>query len=44
MAASICRQRDCSPRDVYKHHLDELKALMAKGVGRNGKTAASAGE
>ena len=33
MAASICRKHDCSPRDVYKSHLDELKGLMTKGVG-----------
>jgi len=33
MAASICKKHDCNPRDVYKSHLDELKALMAKGVG-----------
>jgi len=33
MAASICKKHDCNPRDVYKSHLDELKALMEKGVG-----------
>ena len=33
MAASICRQHDCSPREVYERHLPELKALMEKGVG-----------
>jgi hypothetical protein len=33
MAASICKKHGCNPRDVYKSHLDELKALMAKGVG-----------
>ncbi len=33
MAASICRKHGCSPRDVYAKHLDELKALMEKGVG-----------
>ena len=32
MAASICKKNDCLPRDVYKSHLDELKALMEKGV------------
>ncbi|MBS7337955.1 MAG: FAD-dependent oxidoreductase [Thermoguttaceae bacterium] len=32
MAASICKNHDCLPRDVYKSHLDELKALMEKGV------------
>ncbi|MBR0225211.1 MAG: FAD-dependent oxidoreductase [Thermoguttaceae bacterium] len=32
MAASICKAHDCLPRDVYQSHLDELKALMEKGV------------
>ena len=32
MAASICKKHDCDPRDVYASHLDELKALMRKGV------------
>ncbi len=27
-AASICVKYDCLPRDVYYHHLDELKELM----------------
>ncbi len=33
MAASICKQHDAMPRDVYETHLDELKALMTRGVG-----------
>ena len=33
MAASICKKHNCNPRDVYTTHLDELKELMAKGVG-----------
>ena len=33
MAASICKKRGCDPRGVYTDHLDELKALMEKGVG-----------
>lgn len=32
MAASICKNHDCLPRDVYESYLDELKALMEKGV------------
>lgn len=27
-AASICRQNDCTPRDVYEQHLDELLSLL----------------
>ena len=33
MAASICKKHGCDPRGVYSDHLDELKALMTKGVG-----------
>lgn len=33
MAASVCKKHNCNPRDVYTTHLDELKALMMKGVG-----------
>ena len=32
MAASICKNHDCLPRAVYTDHLEELKALMKKGV------------
>jgi hypothetical protein len=34
MAASLCKQHDVDPRDVYREHLEELKALMSRGVGR----------
>ena len=34
MAASLCRQHGTTPRGVYQQHLDELKALMDRGVGR----------
>jgi len=34
MAASLCKQHDGSPRAVYRDHLDELKALMLRGVGK----------
>ncbi|HNX33528.1 MAG TPA: FAD-dependent oxidoreductase [Kiritimatiellia bacterium] len=33
MAASLCKKHNCSPRDVYTAHLDELKGLMSQGVG-----------
>lgn len=33
MAARVCRTHDCLPRGVYASHLDDLKALMKKGVG-----------
>ena len=34
MAAGICTEYGCSPRDVYQDHLDELKTLMKKGLGK----------
>ena len=33
MAASLCKRHACLPRDVYARHLEELKALMTRGVG-----------
>ena len=33
MAARVCRDHGCLPRGVYESHLDDLKSLMAKGVG-----------
>lgn len=33
MAASLCTQHNCLPRDVYASHLDELILLMTEGVG-----------
>ncbi|MBQ6925764.1 MAG: FAD-dependent oxidoreductase [Kiritimatiellae bacterium] len=35
MAAKICRDRNCLPRDVYGTHLGELKKMMADGVPDN---------
>ena len=32
MAASLCKENGCSPREVYQRHLPELKALMEKGA------------
>ena len=34
MAASICKQHDALPRDIYLHHFGELQALMRQGVGK----------
>lgn len=34
MAASICMEHGCMPRQVYWSHLDELKAMMQKGAAR----------
>lgn len=35
LAASICRNYEVLPRDVYQHHLPELKELMQQGAGRH---------
>ncbi len=35
MAASICKNHKCSPRDVYKSYLNELKSRMEEGVPEN---------
>ena len=32
MAAKICTEHGCGPRDVYRSHLAELKEMMTKGV------------
>lgn len=37
MAASLCKKHACRPRDIYTSHLDDLKALMKKGVGTGKK-------
>ncbi|MGM9757349.1 MAG: FAD-dependent oxidoreductase [Candidatus Cryptobacteroides sp.] len=34
MAASLCKANGCLPRQVYQHHLPELKELMRQGVGK----------
>lgn len=36
MAASICAREDIYPRDVYESRLNELKAMMKKGVALSG--------
>jgi len=35
MAAGICKEHGCDPRDIYADHLAELKELMRVGVGKN---------
>lgn len=39
MASSICKAHDCTPRDVYKSYLAELKDLMRQGVGKQAATS-----
>jgi hypothetical protein len=40
MAASLCKRHDCTPRAVYEQHLNELKQLMERGVGKQATAAA----
>jgi hypothetical protein len=35
LAASVCRNNNAMPRDVYQRHLPELKRLMEQGAGQN---------
>jgi len=37
MAASICRNRNITPRSVYVEHLPELKELATRGVGKEAR-------
>lgn len=32
LASAICKKYDCTPRQVYTEHLEELKELMRQGV------------
>lgn len=32
LAASICKEENCLPRDIYTTHFNKLKELMTKGV------------
>lgn len=41
MAAAICKQYECSPRDVYASYLPALKDLMRVGAGRSIPVAGS---
>ena len=34
MAASICKEYDILPREVYRKHIPELRSLMEKGTAR----------
>jgi len=34
MAASICKKRDCTPRDVYRSYYSDLQKMMEIGAGQ----------
>lgn len=40
MAASVCKQQSCTPREVYSKHLTELQSLMRQGAGKHSPTIA----
>jgi hypothetical protein len=42
MAASLCKKHNTDPRGVYQQHLDDLKELMRRGVGREAAAPAPA--
>ena len=35
MAAAVCKEHDCMPRQVYEKHLDELHKLMRHGASQD---------
>jgi hypothetical protein len=39
MAALVCNQKDCTPAEVYRLHLDELKHALERGVGKTRQVA-----
>ena len=39
MAATVCKQNKVKPREVYEKHMEDLKALMKKGIGKEGTTS-----
>lgn len=38
MAAALCNKYQCTPRDIYRSHLPELKELMKEGLGKPSNT------
>ena len=34
IAANLCIKHNANPRDIYNDHLDELKAIMEIGTGK----------
>jgi hypothetical protein len=34
LAASLCKEHSCNPRQIYRSHFDELKSLMLRGAGK----------
>ena len=38
MAASLCKKHNTNPRCVYEDHLEELKSLARRGVGKDAWT------
>lgn len=36
LAASVCHRHGCLPRDVYRTHFADLRALMEQGAGKQG--------
>jgi len=34
MAAAVCKEGDCDPRQVYETHLGRLQELLKRGAGK----------
>jgi hypothetical protein len=41
MAASVCKEQSCTPREVYTTHFNSLRSLMESGVGRHPLSSSS---
>jgi len=41
MAASLCAKHSATPRAVYQQHLEELKGLLRRGVGKSAPAGAA---
>lgn len=44
LASAICKKHNCTPRQVYTNHLNELKELMALGADSPDAFACSVGK
>lgn len=44
MAVAVCKRQRCTPREVYTDHLDESKALMEIGAGKNREDLGKVGD
>jgi hypothetical protein len=36
LAAGLCKQNSCNPREIYERHLEDLRKVLRKGAGKPG--------